>query len=312
MSAQTIGEIGEFGLIDEITKGLPTPAQVSVGVGDDCAVFEPLGQVAVSTDAMIEDVHFRRAWSGPHDVGRKAVASTIADAEAMGARPIGVVISLSAPADTPVEWVREFASGVRAECELAGAALLGGDTSKGAHIGIVTTVLADLEGRVPILRSGAQPGDLVAYIGRLGMAAAGVAVLGRGFRSPGAVVRAHRVPEPPYGQGIVAANSGATAMIDCSDGLLADLGHIADASGVSIDVDPDSLDVHEAQKTVAAAIGAAFLIQGWVTSDQVNAWLKVLESLLDLITVIAPILALKFLTPDGVPAVPDEDDDDGA
>lgn len=266
MTVPTIGEVGEFGLIAEVTKGLVTPGNVTVGVGDDCAVFAPRGQVAVSTDAMIEDVHFRRVWSGPSDIGRKAVASTVADAEAMGARPIGVVVSLSAPADTPLEWAREFAAGIREECQLAGAALLGGDTSAGAYIGIVTTVFADLEGRPPVLRSGAQPGDVVAYIGRLGMAAAGVAVLGRGFRSPGAVVRAHRVPQPPYGQGIVASLAGASAMIDCSDGLLADLGHIANSSGVSVDIDPSAFDVHEAQQTVAAAIGGgdplSFILTG--------------------------------------------------
>lgn len=255
MTGRTIGDIGEFGLIDEITSGLSNPPGVRVGPGDDCAVFSPVGEVTVSTDAMVENVHFRRSWSGPNDIGRKAVASTVADAEAMGARPVGIVMSLSAPADTPAEWVRDFTAGVRAECEVAGAALLGGDISGGAQIGIVTTVFGDLEGRTPVLRSGACPGDVVAYTGQLGMAAAGLAVLSRGFRSPGAVVRAYRVPEPPYGQGIVAQQAGATAMIDCSDGLVADLGHIARASGVAIDINPGALNLHDAQQTVAAAVG---------------------------------------------------------
>lgn len=252
---RTVADLGEFGLISVLTEGLALPGEVTLGPGDDCAVFAPRGQVVVSTDAMVEDVHFRRLWSGPGDVGRKAVAAAVADVEAMGARPIGLVVALSVPGDTPADWVLEFGRGVRAECEASGAALVGGDTSRGAHIVVAVTVFGDLEGRTPVLRSGARAGDVVAFVGRLGMAAAGLAVLGRGFRSPGAVVRAHRVPEPPYGQGIVAQQSGATAMIDCSDGPLADLGHLAAASGVSIDLDSSALDVDEVQKTVAAAIG---------------------------------------------------------
>lgn len=266
MAGQTVAEFGEFGLIDAITANLVVPERVTVGVGDDCAVFAPSGQVAVSTDAMIEDVHFKRVWSSPHDVGRKAVASSVADLEAMGARPVGIVVSLSTPAELEAAWVVECARGVREECELAGAALVGGDVTRSAVIGIVVTVFGELEGRRPVLRSGAQPGDVVAFCGRLGWAAAGLAVLGRGFRSPGAVVRAHRVPEPPYGQGVVASEAGATAMIDCSDGLLSDLGHIAKASGVAIDIDSATLEVAEPQRTVAAAIGGgdplAFVLTG--------------------------------------------------
>lgn len=252
---RTLAEVGEFELIAAMTDDLHVPANVTLGVGDDCAVFAPTGQVAVSTDAMVEDVHFKRAWSGPRDVGRKAVASAVADLEAMGARPVGIVVSLSAPGTTEVDWVVALARGIREECDLCGAALVGGDVTRGPVVTVVVTVFGDLEGRTPVVRSGARPGDVVAFIGRLGMAEAGLAVLGRGFRSPGAVVRAHRVPEPPYGQGIVAAEAGATAMIDCSDGLLGDLGHVARASGVAIDLDPDAFDVDEAQKTVAAAIG---------------------------------------------------------
>ena len=255
MAGRTVGDLGEFGLIDAITAGLTMPAGVVVGPGDDCAVFAPSGAVVVSTDAMIEDVHFRRAWSGPHDVGRKAVASAVADVEAMGARPLGLVVALSCPADTPADWVIEFSRGVREEGERSGAALAGGDVTRGATIAVVVTAFGDLEGRAPLLRSGARPGDVVAYVGRLGMAAAGLAVLGRGFRSPGSVVRAHRVPEVAYGQGVAASEAGATSLIDCSDGPLADLGHVARASGVCIDLDSSALEADEAQKTVAAAIG---------------------------------------------------------
>ncbi len=255
MVERTVAETSEFDLIGSITAGLPTGPAVRVGPGDDCAVFAADGDVAVSTDTMVENVHFRRSWSAAEDVGRKAVASAVADLEAMGARPIGVVLALTIPAELEISWVEGFQAGVRQECALSGALLLGGDITRGRDITASATVFGDLQGRPPVTRSGARPGDVVAVCGRLGWAAAGLTVLNRGFRSPRAVVVAHRVPEPPYGQGIVAQRAGASAMIDCSDGLLADLGHIADASGVAIDVDTSKLDVVEPQSVVAAAVG---------------------------------------------------------
>ena len=251
----TIGELGEFALIERITAGLGASGQVVLGVGDDCAVLRLAGDLAVSTDTMVENVHFRTDWSSAADVGHKAVAACVADAEAMGAAPIGLVLSLAAPAATPAAWVEEFAAGVKAECEQAGVQLVGGDTTSASLIVVTATVLADLGGVPPVRRSGARPGQVLAMVGRLGWAAAGVAVLGRGFRSPRAVVLAHRVPEVPYGQGRVAAEAGATALIDVSDGLLADLGHIARASGVTLDVDTSTFEIAEPQKAVAAAIG---------------------------------------------------------
>ncbi|MFV0408019.1 MAG: thiamine-phosphate kinase [Propioniciclava sp.] len=255
MSGRTLAEVGEFALIEEFTAGLDQPAAVILGPGDDAAILRPSGDLVISTDAMVEDVHFRLRWSGARDVGRKAVASALADVEAMGARVVGLVLALSAPPETPEDWVREFSQGVREECGLAGAALLGGDLTRGPVISAVVTVFGDLDGQAAVCRTGARPGDVVAAVGRFGMAAAGLAVLGRGFRAPGTAVRAHRVPEVPYGQGTVARDAGATSLIDCSDGLLADLGHVAAASGVTIDLDSTAFDVDEAQRTVAAAIG---------------------------------------------------------
>lgn len=255
MAGQSVGERGEFALIESITRGLPSAPHVVLGTGDDCAVFRPDGDVVVSTDTMVENVHFRRDWSSAHDVGRKAVASSVADLEAMGARPLVLVMSLSTPAETKVAWVEEFSAGVREECAKASILLAGGDTTRSRDITITATVLGDLQGRAPVTRAGARPGDVVAFAGRLGWAAAGLKVLGRGFRSPRAVVVAHRVPETPYGQGIAAAQAGASAMIDVSDGLLADLGHIARASGVAIDIETGTLDIAEPQSVVAAAVG---------------------------------------------------------
>ncbi|MFT4109644.1 thiamine-phosphate kinase, partial [Propionicimonas sp.] len=165
---RTVGEVGEFALIDAITAGLGASGPVVLGVGDDCAVVRLAGDLAVSTDTMVEDVHFRRDWSSAADVGRKAVAACVADAEAMGAVPIGLVVSLAVPATTPVEWVSGFAGGVRAECGAAGVQLVGGDTTSAAQIVVTATVLADLGGLAPVTRAGARPGQLLAMAGRLG------------------------------------------------------------------------------------------------------------------------------------------------
>lgn len=292
MRPETVGDRGEFPLIDQITAGLPSGDAVVLGPGHDCAVFRVSGDVAVSVDTMVENVHFRRDWSSAHDVGRKAVASSVADLEAVGARPTAMVMSLSMPAELEVAWVNDFEAGVRDECTRSGILLVGGDLSRSRDIVVSCTVMGDLEGRAPVTRAGAKPGQVVAVCGRLGWAAAGLAVLGRGFRSPRAVVVAHRYPEPPYGQGIVAAESGAAAMIDVSDGLLADLGHLARSSGVCIDVHSQTLDVAEPQRVVAAAIGGGdplrFILTGgddhalaacFETSDVPPGW-RVIGSVL--------------------------------
>lgn len=264
--AQDLAGVGEFALIESIVQGLPTSDAVILGPGDDCAVIRPDGDVAVSTDTMVEGVHFRRDWSSANDVGRKAVASSVADLEAMGAVPITIVMSLAVPSDLDPAWVHEFSAGVRQECARASLVLSGGDLTRSRDITITSTVLGDLRGLPAVTRAGARPGDVLAIAGRLGWAAAGLKVLGRGFRSPRAVVVAHRYPEPPYGQGRAAALAGATAMIDVSDGLLADLEHIARSSGVAINVDSDRLDVAEPQAVVAAAVGGgdplAFILSG--------------------------------------------------
>ncbi len=266
MTSKTIGDIGEFALIELLTRGVSDGGAVLLGPGDDAAVLALAGDLAVSTDTMVEGVHFRSDWSGPEDIGRKAVAACVADAEAMGAIPRGVVISLAAPAETPLVWAEGFAAGVLRECDRAGVRLVGGDLAKASLKVITVTVLADLDGRLPVTRAGAAVGDVVAFTGRLGWAAAGLAVLARGFRSPGAVVVAHRVPEVPYGEGVLAAEAGAHAMIDVSDGLLADLGHIAQASGVRIELVSSAFEIAEPQHTVASALGGGdplnFLLTG--------------------------------------------------
>lgn len=254
--AETLASTGEFGLIDEVTAGLKQGDDVLVGPGDDAAVVAvPDGRMVVTTDLMVEGRHFRRDWSEGYDVGRKAAAQNLADIAAMGARPTSIVVGLAAPPDLPTAWALDLARGLADEGEPLGVSLVGGDTVQGERIVVSVTALGTLDGRPPVLRSGARPGDEVAYAGRLGWAEAGYAVLARGFRSPRVVVDAHRRPQPPYEEGPRAAIAGASAMCDVSDGLLSDLGHIAAASGVAIDVRSRSLTVDEPLQAVAAATG---------------------------------------------------------
>jgi thiamine-monophosphate kinase len=220
----------------------------------------PDGRVVATTDFLLEGRHFRRDWSGGGDAGRKAAARSLADVAAMGAEPTGLLVALAAPPDLPVSWARELAAGLAAECARAGASVVGGDTARASCVLLAVTGLGDLAGRAPVRRSGAAPGDLVAVAGPLGHAAAGLALLSRGLAGVPAwapLVAAHLRPAPPYPAGPEAARLGASAMIDVSDGLLADLGHIAGASGVLIDVATDRLSAGEPLAAAARAVAGA-------------------------------------------------------
>ncbi len=249
-----------------MTRLAPVAAEsesVTLGLGDDAAVVRAAGgRLAVSTDALVEGRHFRRDWSSAEDVGHKAAAQAMADIAAMGAAPTGLLVCLACPATTEVAWVDGFYDGVAAECAAAGAVVVGGDVTAADTITIAVTALGDLAESGPVTRAGAQAGDVVAVAGRLGWSAAGLAVLGRGFRSPAAVVNAHRRPEPPYEEGPRAAALGAHAMCDVSDGLLQDLTHIARASSVDIVLASTQIVVADRLTEIAGAFGADPL--GWV------------------------------------------------
>lgn len=228
-----------------------------LGPGDDAAVVAaPDGRVVASTDMLVEGMHFRRDWSSAEDVGHRAAAANFADIAAMGAVPTGLLVGFGCPADLSLEWAEGFAVGLAEEAAALGVDVVGGDVVRSDVLTIGVTALGDLRGRAPVTRSGARPGDVVALAGRVGYAAAGWLVLKRGFRSPSVVVAAFRRPDPPYAAGPVAADLGATAMCDVSDGLVQDLGHIAEASGVSIDIDPGTLVVPDRLRDVGAALGA--------------------------------------------------------
>jgi thiamine-monophosphate kinase len=238
-------------------------ASTVLGPGDDAAVVAtPDGRVVVSTDLLVEGRHFRRDWSAAEDVGHKAAARAFSDIVAMGAVPTALLVGFASPAALELQWVDGLVTGLRDECAQVDAAIVGGDVTAAEHVTIALTALGDLEGRAPVTLAGARVGDVLAVCGRLGWAAAGYAVLSRGFRSPVQVVAAHRRPEPPYFEGPHAAALGATAMTDVSDGLVADVGHLAEASGVRIDIRAAAVDMPSRLREVGAALNVDPLV--WV------------------------------------------------
>jgi thiamine-monophosphate kinase len=201
---------------------------------------------------LIEGRHFRLDWSTPHDVGRKAVAQNAADIEAMGARVTAFVVGFGAPAETAAAQVNALADGMWEEAALVGASIVGGDLVASPQWVVSVTVLGDLGGRRPVLRSGARPGSQLAVAGRLGHSAAGYALWHTGIDGFDELRQRHLTPRPPYGQGRAAAEAGALAMIDISDGLVGDLRHVAEASGVSIDLRTEALSADRAALAAAA------------------------------------------------------------
>lgn len=277
-AVETIADLGEDQLLARIFPLLPVGAHTILGPGDDAAVLAAGdGRVVVTTDVLVEGRHFRLDWASGYDVGWRAAVQNLADVAAMGARPTGLVVALAVPPTLEVTWVTAFARGLAAACP-DGVGVVGGDLSGGAQVVVSVTALGDLEGRAPVLRSGARAGDVVAHAGVRGRSAAGFALLSAGTRPAGGTdadadaeadaVAAYLRPESPLAAGVEAANRGATAMLDVSDGLLRDAGRLARASGVVVHLDeplgafPDDA---AALADVAAGLGddlATWLLTG--------------------------------------------------
>jgi thiamine-monophosphate kinase len=229
---------------------------VLLGPGDDAAVISaPDGRVVATVDVLVEGRHFRRDWSSGYDVGRRGAAASLADVVAMGARPTALLVALSAPPDLDATWADALADGLRDEAERVGASIVGGDVSAADAISVAVTALGDLEGREPLTRAGARAGDSVVVFGRLGWAAAGLAMLEVG-RVDDPVADAHRRPEVAYDDALDAARDGRlTSLIDVSDGLLADLGHVASLSRVRIELSATALPVAPEIAEAATSLG---------------------------------------------------------
>ncbi|MUM16794.1 thiamine-phosphate kinase [Mycobacterium sp. CBMA271] len=240
-----LGDTGEFGVISRLTAGRALGPEIHLGPGDDAAVVAASdGRVVVSTDMLVQDRHFRLDWSLPVDIGRKAVAQNAADIEAMGGRVTALVVAVGAPVETDVAFLEQLNEGMWAEAAAIQASIAGGDLVASRELVISVTALGNLQGRAPVTRSTAAAGDTVAVCGALGTSAAGFRLWQEEIDEFPELRRVHLVPAPPYGQGPVAALAGATAMTDVSDGLLADLRHIAESSAVHIDLRSPNLEVY--------------------------------------------------------------------
>lgn len=247
-----VADLTEGDLLARVLPRLPRGDATLLGPGDDSAVVTAAdGRFVVSTDVLVQDRHFRLGWSTGRDVGRRAAAQNLADVAAMGARPTALVVSLVLPGELPVDWVLGLADGLADRCAPLGAGVVGGDLSGGDLVVVAVTVHGDLSGRAPVRRDGARPGDVVALAGTVGRSAAGFALLAAGAARTGpapdpaeppswltALVAAHLAPDPPLLAGPAAAEAGAHAMLDVSDGLLRDAGRLAAASGVVLDLAP--------------------------------------------------------------------------
>ncbi len=255
-------ELGEFGLIEAIRRRARVDRRVwRTAIGDDAAVLRarPRDELVFAADAIVEDVHFRWATTDARSLGDKSLSVNLSDLGAMGATPLGCLLTLGVPADVSPQRLDGFVSGLLAQARASGCPLVGGDTVRARVWSIGVSVVGAVAPGRALLRSAARAGDRILVTGTLGAAAAGLALLSAGgAATPGErrlVARQIR-PRPPFRAGATLSRAQlARAAIDVSDGLAADLGHVARASGVAAWVELERLPLAAGLTRVAARLG---------------------------------------------------------
>jgi thiamine-monophosphate kinase len=268
MEEKSLSDIGELGVIDRIRKLAETfSPNVVIGIGDDAAVVK-MGKdlLLFSTDLLIEGIHFRRDYTPPELLGKKAVAVNVSDIAAMGGVPLYFTLSFAAPEELSLSFLDRFASGISASAEMYNLSLIGGDTSAGEKIVIDIAIIGKAEGAAPITRAGASPGELIFVSGNLGDSAVGLTLLEAGFRmsekggitSPTSLSKeeeglaqtllsAHLNPQPELTLGrLLAERRIPGAMLDISDGLARDIGNLCRASKVGARLYKNKIPLSEA------------------------------------------------------------------
>ncbi len=267
-----VRDIGEFELIERLTAALPAPArasaEVGLGIGDDAAIWHPTPgrSIVVTTDALVEGVHFRLDWTDWKSLGHKMLAVNLSDIAAMGARPRLATVVLGLTGSERVLDVEALYDGMGALAAMHGLVIAGGDVVRVPNdVTLSVTVLGDVESGQAMTRSGAQPSDLIVVSGTLGASAAGLALLER-EQEPGTtgplLIAAHLRPNPRVALGLILHDHGASAAMDLSDGLLGDLPKILDASGVSASIEIGRVPVLPSIRALFPNESEQFAIRG--------------------------------------------------
>jgi thiamine-monophosphate kinase len=254
--------MSELALIERIAARTALHPGTTLGIGDDAAILDLDGPAVVTQDMLVEGVHFRRATTSLGDLGAKAVAVNLSDLAAMGVEPVAVIVGLGLPHGFSANGAADaLSAGIEEMAAAHGVTVAGGDITLAPVLVLsITAIGRPAKGVAPLRRSGGMPGDLLCVTGALGASAAGLALLEDPLLLPGLaertdLVRAHRVPAPRIGAGLLLAAGGARAMMDISDGLAIDAGRLSRACGARARIDLAELPVAGGVAPVARALG---------------------------------------------------------